>query len=120
MKVESASASASSALNALAEANSVVDSSIVSSLSHASSIGWISGSDCFAPETMFEKFIGAPNLMYERACAMSLGVGDQVLAADGRLATATRKVAHDDQHVLEICVDDSMGTNIVSSMRLFP
>jgi hypothetical protein len=56
---------------------------------------------------MFEKYIGVPNLMYERACAMSLGEGDQVLAADGTLAKVTRKIAYDDQKLLEVCVDDA-------------
>jgi len=52
-------------------------------------------------------YIGVPNLMYERACAMSLAVEDQILAADGTLAKLTRKIAYDDQHVLEVCVDDA-------------
>ena len=97
-----------------------LDSSVVSALSHASSIGWVSGSDCFAPESMLEKYSGVPDLMYEQACAMSLVVGDQVLTADGTLAKLTRKIAHDDQHVLEVCVDDSRLRVTPSHRRTVP
>lgn len=92
------------------QSGSVLAGSVTSQASSIS-IGWVSpgsSSDCFAPETMFLKHVGLPNLQYELVSAMSLAEGDDVLSAHGELLTKVkRKVLHPQQHVLEVHVGDA-------------
>lgn len=98
-----------SVANSTSRVGNADGSSVASAFSFASSVGWVSHpQDCFAPETMFMKHAGLPNLMYERVSAMFLAVEDQVLAANGvSLTRVVRKVRHEDQRVLEVRVDDA-------------
>jgi len=57
---------------------------------------------------MFVKHVGLPNLPQEQTSALSLGVGDYVMSADGETwAMVVRKVSHPHQKVLEVRVGNA-------------
>ena len=84
-------------------------SSVASAFSSASSMGWVSHpQDSFAPEIVFMKHAGLPNLMYMRVSAMSIAAGDQALAANGvSLTRVVRQIRDEGRRVLEVRVDDA-------------
>ena len=71
-------------------------------------IGWASDSkDCFVLEIRSYKDVGKSNLMHDQVSAMSLVVGDQVSNSDDEnLVKMAREIAHDNQIIWEVRIDD--------------